>query len=117
MFGNTGGFGTFGAQNTQQQGTSAFGQPPATNAFGGGGEYFPSPLTSESPACTYGPLRRAAAFGSTGAFGQQPQQQQQQPAANPMFGGFGTNTATTNTAGTGGFGEHLVKIDARGRVC
>jgi hypothetical protein len=49
------------------------------------------------------------AFGQTpGAFGQQqqqPQQPQQQPAANPMFGGFGTNPSTTQTTGFGTTGE------------
>ena len=51
-------------------------------------------------------LDRAAFGQTTGAFGQQqqqPQQQQQQPqqqpAANPMFGGFGTNPSTTQTTG------------------
>jgi hypothetical protein len=80
------------------------------------------------------------AFGQTpGAFGQQqPQQQQpqQQPAANPMFGGFGTNTSTTPTTGfgtTGGWpqdimyqstsnshssqAEHSVRIPQTQRVC
>jgi len=62
-------------------------------------------------------LDRTAFGQTTGAFGQQqpqqqqqqqqpqPQQQQQQPqqqpAANPMFGGFGTNPSTTQTTGFG----------------
>ncbi|EIN10946.1 hypothetical protein PUNSTDRAFT_119779 [Punctularia strigosozonata HHB-11173 SS5] len=82
MFGNNAITSTWGQPNNnnqQQQGTSAFGQP-ANSAFGGGG-----------------------AFGSGGAFGQ-PQQQQQTPAANPMFGSFGTPAANTSQPGTSGFG-------------
>lgn len=49
-------------------------------------------------------LIRIVAFGqpaaTTSAFGQP----QQQPAANPMFGGFGTANNTANTATTSAFG-------------
>ncbi|KAF9780056.1 nucleoporin autopeptidase-domain-containing protein [Thelephora terrestris] len=79
MFGST-----WGNQQQGQPSGSAFGQP------GGFGQ--------------------TGAFGQTpGTFGQQqqqPQQQQpqQQPAANPMFGGFGTNPSTTQTTGFGATG-------------
>ncbi|KAI0082551.1 hypothetical protein K474DRAFT_1688085 [Panus rudis PR-1116 ss-1] len=81
MFGNPGITSTWGQsqQNQQQpQGTTAFGQPAATPAFGAG----------------------TGAFGSGGAFGQ-PQQPQQQ--ANPMFGGAAANPAPAT--GFGAFGN------------
>jgi len=53
-------------------------------------------------------LDRTAFGQTTGAFGQQQPQQpqpQQQPAANPMFGGFGTNPSRTQTTGFSTTGE------------
>ncbi|KAJ2929218.1 hypothetical protein H1R20_g7877, partial [Candolleomyces eurysporus] len=67
-------------QQTQQQGTGAFGQPSA-----------------------FGATNTTSAFGTTGAFGQP--QQQQTPQANPMFGNLSTPAANTGTTSAfGGFG-------------